>query len=236
MNLADLAKPFPQSAVHWRVQGTPIERNGKWSAMALAYIDARDVMDRLDEVCGPENWQTEYHETAKGRLICRLSIRVTDEWVTKSDGAGDTDVEGEKGAISDALKRAAVSWGIGRYLYRLSSPWVECEVKQSNGKTYWKAWAADPWAKVKGAPKADTQPTQPHQSAPKRDPKAIADGIIAAFGKAQNVNDLLATTADGTKAASAWDWLEIEAKEHAARVKAVFDARMNELTAKEQAA
>ena len=153
MNMADLSKPFPQDAVHWRVQGTPIERNGKWSAMALAYIDARDVMDRLDEVCGPENWQTEYHETAKGRLICRLSIRVTDEWVTKSDGAGDTDVEGEKGAISDALKRAAVSWGIGRYLYRLSSPWVECEVKQSNGKTYWKSWIGDPWAKVKGAPK-----------------------------------------------------------------------------------
>lgn len=163
MNITDLSKPFPQDAVHWRVQGTPIERNGKWAAMALAYIDARDVMDRLDGVCGPENWQTEYHETAKGRLICRLSICINGAWVTKSDGAGDTDVEGEKGAISDALKRAAVSWGIGRYLYRLSSPWVECEVKQSNGKTYWKAWSGDPWAKVKGAPRVEPTKQQPRQ-------------------------------------------------------------------------
>lgn len=184
-----LSAPFDNSAVHWRVQGTPIERNGKWSAMALAYIDARDVMDRLDEVCGPANWQTEYHETAKGRLICRLSIRIGSEWVTKSDGAGDTDVEGEKGAISDALKRAAVSWGIGRYLYRLSSPWVECEVKQSNGKTYWKAWIGDPWAKVKGAPKPAPQAAKP------ADPEALAIACES-LANAESVDALTAIWRD----------------------------------------
>lgn len=49
------------------------------------------------------------------------------EWVTKADGAGDSDVEAEKGAISDALKRAAVKWGIGRYLYDLGNIWVDTE-------------------------------------------------------------------------------------------------------------
>jgi hypothetical protein len=48
-------------------------------------------------------------------------------WIWKSDGAGATDVEGEKGMLSDALKRAAVRWGVGRYLYDLKSPWVAIE-------------------------------------------------------------------------------------------------------------
>ena len=111
--------------------------------MALAYLDARDVMDRLDDACGPSNWQSRYNETPKGRVLCELGIRFDGEWVWKSDGAGDTAVEGEKGGISDALKRAAVHWGIGRYLYRLESVWVKCSVNQKNGKTYWKAWTED---------------------------------------------------------------------------------------------
>lgn len=143
-----LSAPFPPEAIHWRAQNVA-ERNGEGSALALAYIDARDVQDRLDEVCGPANWQDEYTETPKGRLICTLSIRVGDDWVRKSDGAGDTDVEGEKGAISDALKRAGVKWGIGRYLYGLGNTWAPCElmkdrdgnlIKNSKGKLQWKAW------------------------------------------------------------------------------------------------
>jgi len=130
--------------------------------MALAYLDARDVMDRLDEVCGPENWQSLFDETPRGRVICRLGIRIGDDWVYKSDGAGDTDVEGEKGGISDALKRAAVSWGIGRYLYRLDSPWVACDVTE---KGAWKRWKEDPWSKVKGAQPKPVAPDAPAHSA-----------------------------------------------------------------------
>lgn len=184
LDLSALSAPFDPSAVHWRVQGQPFERNGEHSAMALAYLDARDVMDRLDQVCGPENWQTEYHETPKGRLICRLSICIEGAWVTKSDGAGDTDVEGEKGAISDALKRAAVSWGIGRYLYRLDSPWVPCEVKQSNGKVYWKSWKVDPWTKIRNAPAPVTAPR------PAFDPVAAHDRIARKIQNAATLADL----------------------------------------------
>lgn len=149
MEWENLSAEFPKEAVHWRVQGTPYERNGKFSAMALAYIDARDVMDRLDDVCGPDGWQDSYVETPSGRVICTLSIWSGTEWVSKSDGAGGTQVESEKGGISDALKRAAVKWGIGRYLYRVETPWVGCEVNQRSGKTYWKKWTEDPWSKVK---------------------------------------------------------------------------------------
>lgn len=122
MNLSDqLRAPFNPAAIHWRIQTLSGDKS---RGLALAYIDARDVMKRLDDVVGPEGWQDRYTESAKGRVICELSININGEWITKSDGAGDTAVEGEKGGISDAFKRAAVKWGIGRYLYQLGNTWV----------------------------------------------------------------------------------------------------------------
>lgn len=118
-----LAEPFPPEAVSWRVGSTTKDKD---KGMALAYLDARDVMDRLDFVCGPGGWQCDYPH-ANGKTVCRIGIQVGDQWIWKADGAGDTDVEAEKGALSDAFKRAAVRWGIGRYLYGLHSPWVEIE-------------------------------------------------------------------------------------------------------------
>lgn len=119
-----LAAPFSPDIVSWRVGST---NKDKTSALALAYIDARDVMARLDEVVGPANWQRRYPWSDTKRLCCEIGIKIDGEWLWKGDGAGDTDVEAEKGAFSDAFKRAAVSWGIGRYLYDLDSPWVQIE-------------------------------------------------------------------------------------------------------------
>jgi hypothetical protein len=128
-----LSAPFTGNVVSWRVGSTNKE---KTKGMALAYIDARDVMDRFDDVCGPDGWAVEHVETLKGRMICRIGVRspASGEWVWKADGAGDTDVEGEKGAISDALKRAAVVWGVGRYLYSMKSPWVSLENGRISGE------------------------------------------------------------------------------------------------------
>jgi hypothetical protein len=109
-------QPFSESEIHWRIGRKSKEGN---TATALAYINARDAMKRLDEVVGIGGWQDEYQETATGRVICKLSVKIGDQWITKSDGAGGTNVEGEKGGISDAFKRAAVKFGIGRYLYYL---------------------------------------------------------------------------------------------------------------------
>ena len=80
-------------------------------------------MDRLDKVCGGF-WEDYYSEVA-GRLVCSISVYGQ----TRSDGAGDTDFEAEKGGLSDAFKRAGVKWGIGRYLYRLPSEWVALDGK-----------------------------------------------------------------------------------------------------------
>lgn len=144
-----LSAPFPPEAIHWRAQSVTDKNGG--AALALAYLDARDVMDRLDSAVGPENWRDSYEETAKGRLLCTLSIRVSSEWISKSDGAGNTDVEGEKGAISDALKRAAVKWGIGRYLYDLGNVWAPCELSEAKKWRKWKPEARDTFAKALAA-------------------------------------------------------------------------------------
>ena len=104
----DLKMPWPTNEVKSR-QGP----GGK----QLSYIDARQVMHRLDKVVGPENWSDDY-KSIDGKTCCTLSLYIDGRWIAKSDGAGDTSIEGEKGGFSDSFKRAAVKWGIGRYLYR----------------------------------------------------------------------------------------------------------------------
>ncbi len=132
IKLYDLRAPFPPDKISWRVGSTTRDKK---KGMALAYIDARDVMQRLDEVCGPENWQCDYPHAGQ-KTVCRIGIRIGNDWVWKANGAGDTDVESEKGAMSDAFKRAAVLWGIGQYLYDLDSPWVELDTTERDGKVY----------------------------------------------------------------------------------------------------
>ena len=97
---------------------------------ALAYIDARAAMDRLDSACGVDSWACNYQPNGQ-MMICNLGVRMPNgEWVWKSDGAGATDVEGEKGMMSDAFKRAAVKFGVGRYLYSMDSPSVLLDEKK----------------------------------------------------------------------------------------------------------
>ncbi len=117
-----LSAPFPVGMIEWRVGSTNKE---KTKCLPLCYIDARAVMDRLDTMCGPDGWQCNYSPGVNGSIICNIGIHTPAGWLWKADGAGATDVEGEKGALSDAFKRAAVRWGVGRYLYDLKAKWVE---------------------------------------------------------------------------------------------------------------
>src|SRR6186713_1695699 len=106
-----LAEPFHPDKVSWRVGSTSGDKS---KGMALAFIDARDVMERLDLVCGPAGWERR-HPHVGGTTTCEIAIKIDGEWVVKADGAGDTQVEAEKGSLSDAFKRAAVNWGVARY-------------------------------------------------------------------------------------------------------------------------
>lgn len=125
-----LAEPFAPELLSWRV-GPTNEKHRKpddpLRGQPLIYIDTRTVMDRLDAVCGFDNWQNSYTPGMGTSIVCNIGIRVQGEWIWKADGAGATDMEADKGALSDAFKRAAVRWGIGRYLYEIKAPWIELE-------------------------------------------------------------------------------------------------------------
>ncbi|MBW6395556.1 MAG: Rad52/Rad22 family DNA repair protein [Thermus sp.] len=126
-----LSEPFPPGEVQWRIEA--LSRDKK-RALVVPYVDARTVLDRLDRVVGPEGWQDAYEVLADGERAVRdergerrerlveVKCRLTVLGVTKEDvGEGDS----LKAAFSDALKRAAVKFGVGRYLYRLEKQWVD---------------------------------------------------------------------------------------------------------------
>jgi hypothetical protein len=78
-----------------------------------------------------KNFMDDYYGHSQ---LCGISIKnpETNEFITKWDGAEDTDIEPTKGGLSDSMKRAGVQWGIGRYLYEIETKWVEIEKKGYN--------------------------------------------------------------------------------------------------------
>lgn len=145
-DLRKLGEPFEPEDVEWFVGVTTKD---KTKGLAIPFITNRAVQERLDAVCGPDNWKNEYKALAerevydgnvngpikKSSQLCGISIwsDTRREWITKWDGAEESDIEAIKGSLSSAMKRAAVQWGIGRYLYYIESPWVEIE---QQGKSY----------------------------------------------------------------------------------------------------
>ena len=127
IDLGSLADFFPAADVEWKPV-TVSKRTGK--ALVAPYLTNRAIMERLDQVAGPANWKNEFRPGPDGGVICGISIRIARregagfEWVTKWDGSENTDIEAVKGGLSTAMRRAAVQWGIGRYLYKIEMPWV----------------------------------------------------------------------------------------------------------------
>jgi Rad52/22 family double-strand break repair protein len=124
-----LAAPFPAAEVKFLPKAIQDNR-----ALALPYLDARAIMDRLDEVLGVEGWWDHYEVLPNGSAICRLTLCCKEMPITKMD-VGSPSEQPDKGdqvkaALSDALKRAAVKFGIGRYLYRIPSIWADYDPKK----------------------------------------------------------------------------------------------------------
>lgn len=128
MELKDLKKEIPYQ---WRVQS--FSKN-KPMAQCVAYIDARDVQNLLDEVVGPESWQDDY-KVVDGKLFAGIGIKVGTEWIWKWDTGSESNIEKEKGQVSDSFKRAAVKWGVGRFLYDLPIKFVKSN-QTNNGKGF----------------------------------------------------------------------------------------------------
>lgn len=129
-----LQAPFEPKDIEWRINRTYKNQNGQ-GGWVLAYVTARAIQDRLDDVFGPGGWKNEYIEFRDG-ILCNLSCFINGQWITKSDGAPFTKIESLKGGFSGALKRAGVQWGIGRYLYNLPEMLVEIKPDKIRGANY----------------------------------------------------------------------------------------------------
>jgi hypothetical protein len=121
--ITELQKPFPEADIEWRIGSV---NKDKTKGTALAYVTNRAIMQRLDDVFGIDGWQNSFRPWKDKGQICTIGIWDADHdrWLYKEDGAEDTNIEPLKGGLSDAMKRAAVQWGIGRYLYKLPTRWV----------------------------------------------------------------------------------------------------------------
>ena len=124
--LRELRRPPAPRAVKFKIQTAVGEY-----AQVVPYIDARLVYDRLDHVCGG-NWSAVCEELPQAlqpqrpvepqeRLI-HVRCKLTVFGVTREDVGEGHD---PKAAVSDAVKRAAVQFGIARAIYAMRSPWLQ---------------------------------------------------------------------------------------------------------------
>jgi len=180
------SRPFDPDEVEFTVKATSKDRK---KALMVAHLTARSVMDRLDEMVREgllESWTTAFEVVERGTVkartrdgekeepfyavVARIHLELPGgKTLVKEDvGEGDT----LKGAFSDALKRAAVHLGIGRYLYRLGEMWADLpegkdypseeEIRKLRarlrGLTRQEAKEEKPQAKPQGQPRAQAQP------------------------------------------------------------------------------
>jgi len=126
----ELSAPFDDSDIEWRLQWASEE---KGTGIAVPYVTNRAIQNRLDKTVGVDGWKNEYipwhNDGKKASQLCGISIYFESrgEWITKFDGAEDSEIESVKGGLSDSMKRSAVQWGIGRYLYSMDTVYVDVE-------------------------------------------------------------------------------------------------------------
>lgn len=156
-----LREPFAANEIEWRPQQVGIgERDGNVYIRVLAYVTNRAIMYRLDDVFSVGGWQSKFNDLPSGGVECGIGAWINEQWVWKWDAADKTDIEAVKGGRSSAMKRAAVHWGIARYLYYLEAGFGNIvsggqywQPKGENVKKGWKwdgfAWSPPPlpeWA------------------------------------------------------------------------------------------
>lgn len=132
-----LKAPFTEADIEWKIQTCGGGKDGQrlW-ALCVCYVSNRAIMQRLDDAFGPDGWENILAAGPAGGVICGLKCRWESGWTIRWDGAENTDIDPVKGGISNSMKRAAVHYGIGRYLYNLEASFAVIHDKGAyNGKT-----------------------------------------------------------------------------------------------------
>ena len=224
-----LADPFEAHDVEWRVQQSGVSSKSNPWVMVIPYITNRAIQQRLDDVMGIDGWKNEFKEATSGKgYLCGLSIRFGDSWVTKWDGSEYTQVEALKGALSGAMKRTAVQFGIGRYLYSLDTEFATCNPVESRFKANGEFISIPLNKSNKGGPRMNAEwfpPILPDWALP----KAKFDKYLDAIDQATSLSALREHYEQAYKFAMAVNRIDI--RDSAIEVK---DRKKAELEAKEQ--
>jgi hypothetical protein len=128
-----LAAPLPAGVISWRQDGRPIQRDGKFFARFVAYIEANTVRERLDTVV-PGEWDLTLEllppmpgapgSVAEDETQVSFKARLQILGVIREDVGTGRDY---KSAATDAFKRAAVRFGIAHELYSFEQNWVQLD-------------------------------------------------------------------------------------------------------------
>ncbi|EEM85987.1 hypothetical protein bthur0012_60310 [Bacillus thuringiensis serovar pulsiensis BGSC 4CC1] len=130
--MESLQAEFPFEQLDWKITHT-FESNGRFFAYVAPFVDARAIQDRFDEVFGIDKWQVSYEKWGEKATKCTILVFLNERWISKEDGSEESDYNSVKGGFSNSLKRAAVLWGVGRYLYNIKPHKVELTT-QGKGK------------------------------------------------------------------------------------------------------
>ena len=132
--LSELRRPFKPEEVDWKVQST---NKDETKALVVAFVDARDVSERLNRVC-PGQWSNRHEplviDNQLQGVTCTIIVRSETGHVAVEDvGIGPQISENMqdyqrdiniKTYWSDAFKRAGVKLGIASSLYELPQIWL----------------------------------------------------------------------------------------------------------------
>ena len=154
-----LSAPFSKEKLSVKVQSLTKDRK---KAMLVVYLQHTDVAARLDEVdpawsCHVLDRWVEIPTNGKGERLCYVRLELT-ILGCKRENVGDG--EEWKSAWSDALKRAAMLFGVGRDLYDQGMVWVPYDEQEDRYKT----WTYDQYLKLLRNP-ADDVSAKPEKSA-----------------------------------------------------------------------
>jgi hypothetical protein len=200
-----LQAPFQDMEIEWRPQSA-VQRQGDHHLLVLPYVQGHAIQKRLDDVLGVY-WKDDYESiTVQGKEAIRgyLSIKVGDEWITRTDAAELSDIESVKGGHTNAFKRVAVKFGIGRFLYNVEPQWVRLSNKRldssdiyvsgnfkvSGKPTFLKGYIQRPSITMeeKNGPKKNNVAKQNPQNATRSDKLSSALDIVKNTEKIINFN------------------------------------------------
>lgn len=148
-----LGAPFEAAELDWKIQTSPKDANG--SAQMVPFISARSVMVRLDDALGFGLWESRMTSMEHG-ILCEITCRIGGLMIVRSDvgawtvnefrtkGENPIDHVAVKGAASDAFKRAAVHFRVGRYLYVVPKLWLPASQLVRQGDKFRLPWPGTP--------------------------------------------------------------------------------------------